>query len=167
MPDIVDLIRAEHGRIRDLFARLCEGAAQDADNPARTWAEVSDLLETHLDAAAEIGYPPALTAVMGIQQFRAQMAADHGDIREAIREARLYPVATDTWWLAVHGVRTAAMRHIAVNETTLLDRLRYDMPRAARNALAEQWQALIAAQALDAREARLAPHPRGPERREI
>lgn len=152
MPDIVDLIRAEHERIRYLFARLSRGDAHDADDLTRTWAMLSRLLETHIDAVEEIGYPPVPAAVMDIPRRRAQMAA-HGDIREAMREARLCPVASRGWWLAVRAAWAAAMRHISVTEPTLLDELRQDVPLAARETLAEQWRAFVAARALDARDA--------------
>lgn len=58
MPDIVDLILAEHARIGRLFAGLYS-AENEQDAAARlstVWADLAGLLETHV-AATRVRFP--------------------------------------------------------------------------------------------------------------
>ena len=60
MPDIVELILADHMRIRELLGGLGDMAGDGKpgnDRFAKEWEVLAGLLEVHLDAAEEIAYP--------------------------------------------------------------------------------------------------------------
>ena len=155
MPDdIADLVRTEHERIRELFTLLRPEEAHDPDALRQAWTEVADLLQVHLDAAEEIGCPPVLARADSIPRRRAEMTADHGDIRDAVYAARFHPVASRGWRLAVGTAQAAAMRHIDLFDTTLLDQIRHHLSQRARKELGRQWRAFAVARALDAGEER-------------
>jgi len=148
MADIIELILADHARIRRLLADIesAPGAADDANSRAELpdrWETVAALLEVHADAAEEIGFPALFGRAMSAARDNAR--ATHGDIREAVGETRLYPVGSRSWRLAVAAARAAAMDHIHDLESGALARFRRDASAQAREALGHQWMAFVAA----------------------
>lgn len=152
MTDIVDLIRADHARIRGLLTGLEDACRASPAEFRRAWEELAGLLEAHISAAEEIGYLPILACAANAPMRYTELTADHDDIREAVAEARLSPVGSRSWWLAVHAARTTAVRHIDALEATLLGQFLQHAPPQTRQVLAGQWQAFTAALALDASE---------------
>jgi Hemerythrin HHE cation binding domain len=95
--DIVELILADHGRIRRLLAEL--GATwQRADGtgpgPALPylWETLAALLEAHLGTAEEIGFLALFDQAATTERNSAR--GTHDDIREALGEARLHPAGS-------------------------------------------------------------------------
>ncbi|MGI8445611.1 MAG: hemerythrin domain-containing protein [Streptosporangiaceae bacterium] len=100
MADIVDLILADHARMRGLFAAL-DGAAGREEHPgtpgmpSQAWARLTGLLELHAVAEEKICYP----ALFGYRQHTSAelnaAIADHNEIREAVHEARLLDAGSE------------------------------------------------------------------------
>jgi hypothetical protein len=148
MADIVELILADHARIRKLLADIesAPGVADvtnyRAELPDR-WEALAALLEVHADAADEIGFPALFGRAMTVARDNAR--ATHDDIREAVGETRLYPAGSRSWRLAVFAARAAAMDHIHDLESGALVRFRRDASVQTREALGRQWMAFVAA----------------------
>jgi Hemerythrin HHE cation binding domain len=145
--DIVELLLADHAMLRRLLAEVETARRQpdDADSsnelPGR-WEMLAALLDMHADAAEEIAFPalfgPTATGA------RDNARATHGDIREAVREGRLYPTGSGPWRLAVLAACAAAIEHIDDLESGALARFRHDAPMPVREALGRQWLAFVA-----------------------
>lgn len=141
MPDIVDLISAEHALIGRLFAELdtrmeaCAVAKLSA-----VWADLAALLETHAAATREICYLSLLS-----EAVKDGFSADLDDVTEAVAEARLQPAGSRLWWLAVRSAREALASHIEGIQAGPLPALRRRAPTEQREVLGRQWQAFIAA----------------------
>lgn len=147
MPDIVDLILAEHARIGRLFAGLYS-AEKEQDAGARlstVWADLAGLLETHVAATREICY----LTLLGDGDNR-RLTADLDDIAEAVAEARLQPTGSRLWWLAVRAARAAAIGYIDDVESGPVPQMRRLVPQERRLILGSQWQAFAADRAGDA-----------------
>ena len=92
MADIVELLLADHALIRRLLAGVetALGQPDDADSgtelPGR-WQTLAALLEMHAEAAEEIGFPALFGRTATVARDNAR--ATHGDLREAVGEARL------------------------------------------------------------------------------
>lgn len=145
VPDIVDLVRADHGRISGLFAELEDARGENA--PARlgaVWAELAGLLDMHVAATREICYLTLLGSAT-----KDEITTDLDDIAETVAEARLQPPGSPLWWLAVRGARAAVTGHIDVIESGVLETLRCQVPQEEREDLARRWQAFVAARAQD------------------
>jgi Hemerythrin HHE cation binding domain len=148
MADIIELILADHARIRRLLADF-EAILAQADNTdwradlRGQWETLAALLEVHADATEEIGFPAVFgrAATVG----RANARATHDDIREAVGETRLYPAGSRSWRLAALAACAAAMDHIQDLESGALARFRHDAPMQTREALGRQWMAFVAA----------------------
>jgi hypothetical protein len=138
MTDIVDLIRADHERIRALSARLSDGGS---DSSSQLWASLADLLELHLDAEEEICFLALFGR--GANEARELARAVDDEIREAVREARLHPAGSRPWRLAVDAACRAAADHVGDLESGALARFGRQAPPQAREALGRQWQAFV------------------------
>ena len=148
--DIVELIRAEHERIGNLFAALQSEAGLGPGSLRPCWEEVTELLQVHIAAAEEIGYPAVLTSVTDSVQRRADLMADHEDILDAVYTARFHPVASAGWWLAVGAAHVTAAHHAEQDEATIVRPLYALVTQPDRESLGRQWRAFGVAYTLDA-----------------
>ena len=155
MPDVVDVILAEHRQILELFGELADaagtGAARRADRLDLIWTNLARVLEAHVDTAQEIAWPRLFQG--SASRHLPEIAAGHGDIREAIGEAPFQPAGSAVWTLAVRAARTAAIRHIDGIESGPLAMFRREASPQNRELLGDQWLAFQAAQVSDANSA--------------
>jgi len=148
MADIVELILADHGRIRMLLAAVetalaqADGTDSRAELPGR-WETLAALLGVHADAAEEIGFPALFGRAATLERDNARATDD--DIREAVGETRLHPVSSRSWQLAVLAACAAARDHVHDLESGALARFGRDAPRPTRDVLGRQWTAFVAA----------------------
>lgn len=154
MADIVELILADHARIRRLLAEV-ETALRKADHtgsraelPER-WQVLATLLEMHADAAEEIGMPALFGPTATTARDNAK--ATHDDIRETIGETRLHPAGSTSWQLGVLAACAAARDHIRDLESGALARFRRNTSMPVRETLGRQWTAFVAASMADNR----------------
>ena len=163
MPDIVELILAEHARIQELFGKLADaaGAAGElrADRLGKAWAVLARLVEVHVDTAQEISCPALFLGTA--RRYRAEIAADHDDIREALGETRFQPTGSAVWWLAVRAARTAAIRHIDVIESGPLAAFLREASPGERDVLGAQWLSFQTAMAEDGERRGIGDRPEG------
>jgi Hemerythrin HHE cation binding domain len=144
--DIVDLVRADHVRARQLFAVL-RRRPRDRAAVAGMWAELAELLEAHVAAVEEI----CCVELMRHDPYAAASAeaqADRDDVLEAVGEARLCPAGSLQWQRVVAAAQrasTAYFRRLDRGMTVLGDSLDPD----ARRELACQWRAFRHAWSLD------------------
>jgi hypothetical protein len=171
MPDIMELILAEHVRIRKLIegpgsAPLDSGLAGPGPESASAWAALARFLRFHADAAKEIAYqaltgaaPDAAMAVMQASQTDAK-------VRAAVEEAQLSTPGSLAWYMAVRALCSAAKSHIACLESGPLPHYRHHAAPKVRHVPGRQWVDFMAAQALDASTLSACPNPRvgGPDR---
>ena len=164
--DIVELIMADHRRIR----RLC-GAVYDAARPGghsgldwllgHVWQRLADLLVAHTQAEEQTCY----ASLPGADRRAALRAggrmrdpiADHEDIRKIIAEASLHPVGSAAWWHAVSTVIEVSTEHHEREERDILPRYVKSLGLSRRKELGRQWCAFMATRQFDG-------HGRGRER---
>lgn len=157
--DLVELIMADHRRIR----RLCS-AVYDAARPGgqpgpdwmlgHVWQRLADLLLAHTQAEEETCYAsmpragwratgrPAATRAAGRGR---DPIADHEDIRKLIGEASLHPVGSAPWWHAVSAVIEVSTEHHEREEREILPRYVKGLPLSRRKELGRRWCAFMAA----------------------
>ena len=152
--DVLDLIHADHARIRRLLA-TAESAARRAE-PARAprmlseaWDRAAVLLQADCDAEEEICYP-VLFGAAGAAALTGEARAEHDDIRAAVAEARLQEAGSPAWWRAVTAAITATREHFTHEEHGALAQIRHRTSPAQRRTLGRQWAAYMNARARDA-----------------
>src|SRR5581483_3251612 len=123
--DVIDLIMADHRRIRRLQGALRDLArsADDADarrTLAPVWQRLADLLEAHCAAEEEICHLAMFGPGPQAAARAREAVADHDDIREAIREAHLESVGSAGWWRAVSAALVVSAQHVDAEERGVL-----------------------------------------------
>lgn len=170
--DIVELIMADHRRIR----RLCS-AVYDAARPGgqpgpdwmlgHVWQRLADLLVAHTRAeeqtcyASVPGASPRATAQAANRADRRgrDPMADHEDIRKLIGEASQHPVGSAPWWHAVSTVIEVSTEHHEREEREILPRYVKGLALSRRKELGRQWCAFMAAWKWDATLTPIQPAP--------
>lgn len=155
MADVVELILADHDRIRRLLSALDDTARPSEDTVGNwpldpVWRRLAGLTELHAEAEEEICHLAMFGQSQGAAEQRHEGVADHDDMREAIAEARLHPGGSALWWLAVSAARRGITRHIAREERGMLAAFGARATAQLRDQLARQWIVFIGARTRDA-----------------
>ena len=155
--DVIDLIMADHRRIRRLREALLDDAVPGASDsgphwaPGCVWHRLTGLLVAHFRAEEEICYLPMFGSGSGAAGPRHEAVADHDDIREAIGEASLQRPGSALWWHAVRAALAAGADHLDREESGVLADCRHRLTVSQRLALGQQWSVYTAACARDIR----------------
>jgi hypothetical protein len=162
MADIIELILADHRRIRRLQAGLRVAARLCGSEPSwilpRTWDELAAVIERHIAAEEEICWPAVSVARPDTLAQLREVIADGEDIREAIAEAALQPAGSPGWWRAVNDALHDCSSCLDREERGLLATLARHADPALRDRLGRQWLAFLAARTSD----NAVPAPRSP-----
>lgn len=155
MADIIELILADHRRLRRLVTALGDATRNGEDPgatcmPAAVWDRLAGLLELHAEAEEEICYLSMFGPGQDAAARMQDAIADHDDIREAVAEARLHPPGSAAWWRAVTAARRASSDHIAREERGALAAFGRRSTPALRDELGRQWAPFITARTRDA-----------------
>jgi len=152
MADVIDVILADHARIRRLAEALDRCAASQSGGMAAgaVWTRLAEVLEAHMAAEEEIAYLALFRHGDGGGMMMRGAAADHADVREAVREAALDQAGGRAWWRAVNAAVRIIDDHMACEERAVLPALGRRAGPAERSVLARRWAAFTAARARDA-----------------
>lgn len=152
MADIIDLVLADHQRIRCLITapgkvrrQLPVPAPAPAWAVAATWHQLAGLLDLHTRAEEEICYLPMSGGGQAAAGQIEDALADHGDIREAMAEARLQPAGSAQWWQAAGFALAACPGHLSREESGVLAAFARRADPALRQRLGCQWLAFCTA----------------------
>lgn len=153
--DIIELIMADHDRIRRLLSAVDDAARyQHTAGPgwplAPVWRRSAELIEPHFAAEEEICYLPMAGTGSGAIASMRDALADHDDIREAIAEAGICRCGSPGWWLAVSAACRATLDHLAREERQLLSPFSARATPRLRNDLGQDWVQFTAARRRDA-----------------
>jgi hypothetical protein len=148
MPDITDLIRADHDWFRGQFAKLDGLRAQTPVSRSaleRIWRPLGDKLDVHAYIEEKIFYPQLLKRGANDPEGETLDAiGDHNDIRDGVRDANAAQVGTEEWWAAVDRTRSANDEHMGEEEREGLSDFRRHAPIGLREALGRQYGEFMA-----------------------
>jgi Hemerythrin HHE cation binding domain len=156
VPELGQLVLAEHAHILRLFAALGEAGRRGHPAPlsdatlAQLWDRLAELTEAYADTEEEICYPVVFGRGPRVAALVNAAIADHDDIRAAVAEARLAELGSACWWRAVAGARRACAGHFASEEQALLAEVCAGLNHEADKVLVRQWRRFAAARAGDA-----------------
>lgn len=114
MPDITELILADHEEFRRRFAALDD--LRDPEELRAAWQPLSDLLDLHAVAEERIFYPELIHRGSDAEDETVDAVDDHNDIRDAAHEAGQHPPGSTEWFAAVRKARLANSEHMAEEE---------------------------------------------------
>ncbi len=145
MLDVTELVLEDHQILRQRFAALDDAqdmadAAQRKEALTVLWSDLADLLEVHAQCEEEVFYPQLLRKQTEDGEDETEDAIDdHNKIRDAVRDAGRYDVASDDWWSAVGKARTENSKHIGEEEREALPDFRHASTLEQRQQLAIAW----------------------------
>lgn len=155
LPDIVELIMADHRRIR----RLCDAVydiARHVGQPGpdwilrHVWQRLADVLVAHTRAEEETCYASVSSAGRQAAGPLRDSIAEHDAIRAMIDEVSLHPVGSAPWWHAVRTVIAVSAEHHEREERDVLPGCVLGLGMNQRRELGRQWCAFMAAWRRDA-----------------
>jgi hemerythrin HHE cation binding domain-containing protein len=138
--DIVELIMADHRRIRRLCGAVYDTARRGGQpGPdwmlGHVWQRLADLLVAHTRAEEQTCY----ASVPG-----GGPRDTHEAIRKSIGEASRHPVGSASWWHAVSTVIQVSTEHHEHEERDILPRYVAGLSLSRRKELGRQWCAFMA-----------------------
>lgn len=139
MQDITERILDDHETFRRAFAEI--DAASGAEEAARVWAQLSQLLEVHAAAEEQIFYPVLLHEGSDADEETKDAIKDHNEIRDAVRRAAQAQTGSEQWRKAIADARKANSDHMAEEERGALADFRRNSDAQERAGLAERWDA--------------------------
>jgi len=148
MPDITNLILADHEWFREQFARLDYLQARvrvKAEQLQSVWRPLADKLDVHAYIEEKIFYPQLLKRGVDDPEGETLDAiGDHNDIRDGVRDADAATLGSDEWWAAVGRTRQANDDHMGEEEREGLSDFRRHAPAGLREALGRQYGEFMA-----------------------
>lgn len=167
MADIVEVILADHRRIRRLVAAVQEsGRRGDAASAAwplgPVWRRLAAIVELHAEAEQEICYLEMFgSGPPGAAQWR-DAVADHDDIRAMLAEAALQPAGSPAWWRAVAPATRLICDQMEAEERGVLACFARRAAPQLRHELAQRWASFVAARIRDEAFGAVKPSPGTP-----
>ena len=147
--DIVELVKADHRRIRRLCSAVYDTARQGGQpGPdwmlGHVWQRLADLLVAHTQAEEQTCYAyvpsPDPNDIWPMQD----PLVVHDDIRKLIGEAARHPAGSAPWWRAVSTVIELSTEHHEREERGILPRYVARLSLSLRKELGRQWCAFMA-----------------------
>lgn len=153
MADIVEVILADHRRIRRLVAAVQEtgrrGDTASAWPLGPVWRRLAGLVELHAEAEQEICYLEMFgSGPPGAARWR-DAVADHDDIRAMLAEAALQPAGSPAWWRAVFPATRLICDQMEAEERDVLACFARCAAPQLRHELAQRWASFVAARIRD------------------
>jgi hypothetical protein len=145
--DVIELIMADHRRIRRLREALYDALHFGESDPesvlAHVWQRLASLLEVHARAEEEICFLPMSGSGPGAAGRIRDAVCDHDDIREAISEASLQRVGSAPWWRAVRAALAVSAEHLEREERDVLACC--GLTESQRFGLGREWAGFVTA----------------------
>lgn len=138
----IDLLTADHNRVRGLFARF--KAAHENDDTA-TMSEVAlkifEDLEVHTTIEEEIFYPAVHDTNDEVGEVVDEGIQEHHVAKTLIAEIKQLPDGSDEWVAKVKVLIESVEHHAEEEETEMFPPLRSKLPTEQLEQLAEQMEA--------------------------
>lgn len=142
MADITSLILDDHDWFRRQFAAMDD--LSRAEDLARVWGPLADLLDVHAAAEEEVFYPALIPRGDDAEDETLDAVGDHNDIRDGVRDAAKHEPGTAEWRAAVWRARLANSEHMAEEEDGALADFRRHAEPGLRDELARRFLAFKA-----------------------
>lgn len=154
MADVIQLIQADHQRVRALLDALDDlmpngSAAGRTAAMSLAWRQLRALLDLHTEAEEEICFIALFGRGTEAATQMREAIADHEDIREAVQEADLQPIGSAAWWRPVTAIRRLASQHIVREEQGPLAAFASSAAPGLREELGRQWLSFVDARVRD------------------
>jgi hypothetical protein len=152
MADIIEVVLADHDRIRRLMGAL-DNAARYGELGgagwvvAQAWHRLAGLLDVHTAAEAEIWYPAVSRLELPAGAGLREAVAGHDRIRAALQQASRLDIGSRPWWSTVTVLLRECSGHLDGFDSRAVSDLSGQLTFSARITLGDQWDSFVATRA--------------------
>jgi hemerythrin superfamily protein len=149
--DVVDLLTAQHERVKSLFTKLKNTTGEAAQEP---FDELRKMLAVHETAEEEVVYP--VLRQHGADDIVEARLSEEDDAKRILAELEKMGPTAPGFGSELAGFEKAVLAHAEAEEREVFSRLRQNVDAEQRRKMG---QAVLAAEAI----APTHPHPNGPQ----
>ena len=140
--DALELLTADHNRVRGLFARFKEAEESDAAEARRLASTIFEELTVHTKIEEEIFYPAISDCNDEIHDLVTEGLEEHHVVDTLMEEARGLDPADEAWAAKIKVLIENVEHHAGEEEEELFGLVRTALDAGARTALGEQLEAM-------------------------
>ena len=138
----IDLLIADHNRVRGLFAQFkAAHENDDSDKMSEVALKIFEDLEVHTTIEEEIFYPAVHDTNDDVREVVDEGIQEHHVAKMLIAEVKQLPDGSDEWVAKMQVLIEGVEHHAEEEETEMFPPLRSKLPTEELEALAEQLEA--------------------------
>jgi len=139
--DALDLLTADHNRVRGLFARFQTAEGSDDGEAARLAAMIFEELEVHTKIEEELFYPTVGEGSEEIHELVTEGIEEHHVVDELMAEARTLSPSDETWAAKLKVLIENVEHHAEEEEQELFPLVRKAFDAEARQEMGRRLEA--------------------------
>jgi len=142
--DALELLTADHNRVRGLFSRFQAAEGENDAQAARLAAKIFEELEVHTKVEEELFYP-AITALNDeIHELVTEGVEEHHVVDSLMAEIRVLTPADEQWAAKIKVLIENVEHHADEEEQEMFSKVRQAMDNDARAELGQRLEAMKA-----------------------
>ncbi len=139
--DALELLTADHNRVRGLFARFQAAEGENDAQAARLAAKIFEELEVHTKIEEEIFYPAITKLNDEIHELVTEGIEEHHVVDNLMAEVKGLSPSDEEWAAKVKVLIENVEHHAGEEEEEMFPKVRGAMESDARAALGQQMEA--------------------------
>jgi hemerythrin superfamily protein len=139
--DALELLTADHNRVRGLFARFQAAEGANDAQAARLAAKIFEELEIHTKIEEEIFYPAVTKLKDEIGELVTEGIEEHHVVDNLMTEAKGLSPSDEVWAAKIKVLIENVEHHAEEEEQEMFPKIRQAMDKDARSALGRQMEA--------------------------
>jgi iron-sulfur cluster repair protein YtfE (RIC family) len=143
--DALELLTADHNRVRGLFARFQAAEGENDAQAARLAAKIFDELEVHTKIEEEIFYPAVTKLNEEIHELVTEGVEEHHVVDSLMGEVKGLSPSDEEWAAKVKVLIENVEHHAEEEEQEMFPKVRKAMSSGARAELGQRLEARKAA----------------------
>ena len=140
--DALELLTADHNRVRGLFSRFQAAEGKDDAEAARLAATIFEELKVHTEIEEQVFYPAVSDCNEELHDLVAEGIEEHHVVDSLMAEAKGLSSSDDAWAAKLKVLIENVEHHAEEEEQELFPLVRKALDAAARSDLAERLEAL-------------------------
>ena len=140
--DALELLTADHNRVRGLFSRFQAAEGKDDAEAARLATTIFEELKVHTEIEEQVFYPAVSDCNEELHDLVAEGIEEHHVVDSLMAEAKGLSSSDDAWAAKLKVLIENVEHHAEEEEQELFPLVRKALDAAARSDLAERLEAL-------------------------
>jgi len=139
--DALELLTADHNRVRGLFTRFQAAEGENDAQAARLAAKIFEELEVHTKIEEEIFYPTVTRLNDEVHELVTEGVEEHHVVDNLMAEAKALSPSDDEWAAKMKVLIENVEHHAEEEEQEMFPKIRQAMNKDARTELGQRLEA--------------------------